>query len=114
MAFTLHITQLLNLSILAADAAGNPVTPVTWDSDPVWTNDTPATATLEASTDGTTAVLTPVLVGGTTNVGVTGIFNGASFSATFPVTVVAGALASISIVGNAVLASPTPPATPAP
>lgn len=98
MADSLHIDQIGNLSIVADDSKLNVVSPVTFDSPPVWTNSNPAAATLVASTDGTTAVLTPVAAGLVTTVGVSASVAGVSFSASDDVSIVSGAVASISIV----------------
>lgn len=97
MATSLHIDQIDTLSIVALDAADDPVAPITFDSPPVWTNSNPAAATNLPSADGTTNVLTPIAVGQTTTVGVTAIIGGVTFTASADYTVVAGAVASIQI-----------------
>jgi hypothetical protein len=110
MAQNLHIDQIDNLSIAATDAAGNPQTP-TFDSPPSWTLNDPASsgATLVASADGLTAVLTPPATpGASVTVNLTGVIGGQNYSATLSVTFVAGAIASISIVA---VAAPRPPST---
>jgi hypothetical protein len=98
MSDTLHLNQIDNLSIVADDANLN-IVPFTPDAPPVWTNSNPAAATMVASADGLTAVLTPVAVGVTT-VGVSVVINKVTFSASDDITIVAGAIASISIVAT--------------
>jgi hypothetical protein len=101
MASTFAMNQIVNLSIQALDASGNVLTGVVFDSPPAWTDDAPATATLVASADGTTAVLTPVAPG-TLNVGLTAIVGGVSFTAALAETLTAAAptVASVQIVAT--------------
>ena len=97
MATTIHINQIDTQSIVAVDATGAIVTPVAFDSPPVWTNSNPAAATNVVSADGLTNVLTPVAAGQTTTVAVTAIIGGVTFTATTDYSVVSGSVASISI-----------------
>jgi hypothetical protein len=100
LAVNLHVDQTDTQTILATDAKGNPVTPVTWDAPPVWTNSNTAAATNVVSPDGTSNVLTPVSsgVGQTTTVTVTALFGGAKFTASTDYLIVSGAIAQIAIV----------------
>lgn len=107
----LHIDQFDNLSLAAVDAKGNVVSPIPFDSAPVWTNSDDTAATLAAATDGLSASLTPVKAGGVTTVTVSASIAGTPFSATLDVSVVAGAVAGLSIVETF---SPTPAVTATP
>jgi len=125
MSDQIHLSQVDNLSIVADDANLN-VVPFTPDAavppatNPTWTNSNPAAATLVASADGLTAVLTPVAVGVTT-VGVSVLITDpatkvtTTFSASDDISVVTGPIASISIVATpAPKPVPTPVPTPTP
>ena len=115
----LHVDNIMNYAITAADAAGDPISPITFDAPPVWTSSNPAAGAIVASADGTTAVLTPAAapgsVGQVTTVTMTCSIAGTSFSATDSVTIVAGAVASVSIVGTpAPIPAPAPAPAPGP
>lgn len=86
MASTISTVQVDNLSIIALDASGNQVSPVTFDSAPTWSLPDSSIATIAASGDGTTATVTPVAVG-TTTVTLSCAVGGAVFTATLDVTV---------------------------
>jgi hypothetical protein len=118
MADTLHLAQIGNLSIVADDSKLNVVsfTPdpvVAPATNPTWTNSNPAAATLVASVDGLTAVLTPVAIGVTT-VGVSVVIGGVTFSASDDISIVGGAVASVSIVLTPAPAVTPPPPPPPP
>lgn len=101
MGSLINLAQIDNLLIQVSDQNNNILPGVVFDAPPAWTNDTPATATLVASADGTTAVVTPVAVG-VTNVGLNCLLGGKSFAAALQVTVAAattpGAPFSVSII----------------
>lgn len=101
----LHVDQKVTLSIVATDAAGNPVafkpdaaTPPA--TNPVWTNSNPAAADMAVSNDGLSAVVTPKAdqVGQVTSVSVAVTVNGVTFTATDDLTIVEGAIAGVKIV----------------
>ena len=74
------------------------LTPPTPDAPPVWTNSTPATGTLVAAADGSSAVETAIAVG-TDVISVAATVGGKAFTATQGVTVTAApqVLTSIGI-----------------
>ncbi|HLX55198.1 MAG TPA: hypothetical protein VKR58_14740 [Aquella sp.] len=99
MAFTLLDNQKVPVSVSFADAAGNPAT-LPAGVIPVWTSDTPATCTVDASADptGLTAVVTAVGPLGNANIiATTTIGTNAPIVATAAVTVAASGPASASI-----------------
>jgi hypothetical protein len=101
MAQSLLDTQIDNLSIQVNDASGNIISPPpAFNTAPSWTLTDPAGtgATLSASADGTSAVLTPAGKLGTVTVGLTATIGGQSFTASLDVAITSGAPASISIV----------------
>jgi hypothetical protein len=100
----LHVDQKVTLSIVATDAAGNPVafkpdaaTPPA--TNPTWTNSNPA-ADMVVSNDGLTAVLTPKAdqVGQVTSVSMAVIVDGVTFTATDDLTIVEGAIAGVKLI----------------
>lgn len=96
---TVSIGHVVNCALIYLDQSGNPMlTTPTPDFAPVWSNTTPATATLVASGDGLTAVETAVAAGSDT-VNVSATVGGAIFTASVGVTVSGSAqtLTSITI-----------------
>ena len=97
MAQTLHVDQIDTVTIQFVDAQGN-VVQATPDSPPVWSNSVPTVVGAAPSADGLSDVLTGLVVGQTSTVGVTVVVGGVSFSAQDDVLVVEGAIAGIKLV----------------
>jgi hypothetical protein len=106
MADTLHIDQTAVASIQAKDKNGNLIPgPVFETPGPVWASSNPAVATvtgigggpLVPPNVGPTATIQPLSLG-ITNITVSANIGGVNFSASNSITVVSGAVASISIV----------------
>lgn len=105
MATSIHIDNQLPLSVAFIDSAGNPIMPApTPDTLPVWVITDTTVATVTASTDGLTAIVNPLLVGGSTTITLTVVIGGTTFNATLDIVIVAGAVASVQIVAG----KPTP------
>ena len=99
---TFSVGHTDTMTIAYLDQNGNPMleTPVP-DSPPVWSQDTPATATLTASGDGTSATETGIAAG-TDTVSLSVVIGGATFAASLSVTVSAEAqtLSSVDILSS--------------
>jgi hypothetical protein len=96
---TLQLTadQQDGATVLFVDAYNNAVT-VTPDAIPTWVSDTTTVLTVTAAADGLSATLVTVGPVGTANVTFSCTVGGVALSATLAVTVVAGAVVSVSIV----------------
>ena len=96
----LHIDQIVTLSLLVTDVAGNIVnTP--FDSAPVWAPSSDPTAAVGVpSADGLTDVVTPAgnAVGKVATFSVSAIIGGTTFTASVDESIVAGAAAAVKIV----------------
>jgi hypothetical protein len=89
MATSMNVGQTLPMSIEYLDQHGVPMTTAPLlDAPPVWANNTPATETLTAASDGHTAS-SLALAAGTDTVRLTLMVGGVQFAATLDVTVAA-------------------------
>lgn len=104
----LKANDQLPLSIAAADEFGNPTASV-FDSAPVWSVDNTAIATVAASADGSSAIVTPTGALGSANVQVLGLVAGQQVQGTLPLVLIAGDVAEITIApGTPVAFVPAP------
>ena len=108
----LNVVQLGDYSITITDVKGNVLAAPVFDTPPAWTSSNPAAATILASADGTTAVLTPVgPINVVTVVGMSCSIGGVALTASDQVTTIAGPAANAAITMTVV---PIPASTPAP
>jgi hypothetical protein len=98
MTFQLTADQQVNATLAFADKEGNAIAAPTFDAVPTWASDTTTILTVNAAADGMSAELVTVGPTGNANVTFNGTVGGVAFTATLAVTVVAGALASVTIV----------------
>ena len=100
---TVHMTQNLpidqidTLTIKAVDAQGN-VVPFTPDAPPVWTDSVPSAVSAAPSADGLSDVLTGLVIGASSIIGVTVKIGGVTYNVQDTVDVMPGAIAGIKLV----------------